>query len=395
MRILSLTSRKDLRNSLQDINVDAYGIKIMLPKAQHRLLKINSLSNVSANILKQEMLSLGGDAALAREALTGKIKKTDCLVMGSIAQLSRLRDKLNRQPFGLSKLARDLSLTLKNYQKDNFQLKAGKYRLNLGSRSHIMGIVNVTADSFSGDGLLHLQKDEIIEYAIRLAKEGADIIDVGGESTRPGAKRVSLKDEASRVIPVIKALVKKINTPISVDTYKPEIAKMALDCGASIVNDVSGLRNSKMVKVVSRYKAGVVIMHMLKEPRSMQNNPNYNSLIDDISGYLKSAIARAETSGIDSGSIIIDPGIGFGKTLGHNLEILKRLAEFKSLGKPILVGVSRKSFIGKILNAGPEKRIFGTVASCVNARINGADILRVHDVKAIREALMVADNIKR
>ncbi|MDD5731267.1 MAG: dihydropteroate synthase, partial [Candidatus Omnitrophica bacterium] len=171
--------------------------------------------------------------------------------------------------------------------------------------------------------------------------------------------------------------------------------KMALDCGASIVNDVSGLRNPKMAEVVSRYKAAVVIMHMLKNPRSMQDNPKYGSVIDDICAYLKSAVEKAESCGIDENSIIIDPGIGFGKTLGHNLEILKKLAEFKSLGKPLLVGTSRKSFIGRILNTAPEKRVFGTVASCVNARINGADIFRVHDVKAVKEALMIADRIKR
>jgi dihydropteroate synthase len=395
MRILNISGQKDLRDLMQEINVDAYGIKIMLPKAQYRLLKINSLSNIPANILKQEMLSLGGDVALAKEALTAKTKKTDCLVMGNISQLTRLSDKLKKQPFGLNRLSQDISITLKNSQKDIFQLKAGKYRLSLGSRAYIMGIVNVTGDSFSGDGLLNLNTQGIVDYAMRLVKDGADIIDVGGESTRPGAKAVSLKDEASRVIPVIKSLAKKVKVPVSIDTYKPEVAKMALDCGASIVNDISGLKNPKMAKVVSRYKAAVVIMHMLGIPRSMQNNPKYHSLIDDISLYLRSGIKKAEDGGIDKDSIIVDPGIGFGKTLEHNLKILKRLAEFKSLGKPVLIGASRKYFIGKLLNAKPDNRIFGTVASCVNARINKADIFRVHDVKAVKEALMITDNINK
>lgn len=395
MRILSISSQSDLKSLMQHINVDPYGIKIMLPKAQYRLLKINSLSSVSANILKQEMLSLGGDVALARQALTGKVKKTNCLVMGSLSQLGSLGLKLNRQPFGLERLSRELLATLNNYQRSAFQLKAGNYRINLGDRSCIMGIVNVTGDSFSGDGLLSLNLEGVVEYAMRLIKDGADIIDIGGESSRPGSKRVSVKEEASRVIPVIKKLCKKIKTPISIDTSKPEIAKMALDCGASIVNDISGLRNLKMAKVVASFKAAVVVMHMLKEPYSMQRNPKYKSLIDDISGYLKSAVEKAQGSGIDKDSIIIDPGICFGKTLAHNLEILKRLKEFKSLGKPILIGTSRKSFIGKVLNNGAQERLFGSIASCVCARRNAANIFRVHDVKETREALAITDNIQR
>ncbi len=402
MRILSISSQRDLKKLMQDINVDPYGVKIMLPKTQSYLLKINSLSNISANILKQEMLSLGGDVALARNALTGRVKKTGCLVMGNLAQFTRLSDKLNKQPFGLNELAQGLNLTLKNYQKDSFQLKAGRYKLNLGSRSYIMGIVNVTPDSFSGDGFYRTHEltnsrthELIIDYAERLIKDGADIIDVGGESSRPGAKAVSLKDEILRVIPVIKTLAKKINLPISVDTYKPEVARLALDNGASLINDISGLRDIKMAKIVSRYKAGIVIMHMLGSPRSMQKNPRYNSLVDDIIVYLESAVKKAEESGVDRESIIIDPGIGFGKTLEHNLEILKRLREFKSLGKPILIGTSRKSFIGKILRAEPDNRLFGTVASCVNACVNGANIVRVHDVKAVKQALMISDSIKR
>lgn len=394
MRILNISSERDLKSLMQDIKVDPYGIKIMLPKAQAHLLKINSLSNISANILKQEMLSLGGDVALARGALTGKIRETDCLIIGNLSQLLRLSDKLNMQPFGLAKLAGELKSTLKNYQRENFQLKAGKYRLNLGNRTHIMGIVNITPDSFSGDGLSHLSLNKMVEYAAGLAKDGADIIDLGGESARPGAERISLKDEISRVIPVVKALAHKINIPISIDTCKPEVAKIALDNGANIINDITGLRDIRMAKNASRYRAAVVIMHMQGKPTNMQNNPKYNSIIDDISLYLKLAIERAKDSGVNKDSIIIDPGIGFGKTFGHNLEILKRLKEFKSLGLPILVGTSRKSFIGKILKTKPSSRLLGTVASSLYACANGANIVRVHDVRAMKEALKVTDRIK-
>jgi dihydropteroate synthase len=315
--------------------------------------------------------------------------------MGTLSQILCLSDKLNLQPFGLEGLGKELKSTLKNYQKDEFQLRAGKYKLNLGSRTHIMGVINITPDSFSGDGLLHLAPREIVEYAIRLVKDGADIIDIGGESSRPGSRRVSLKEEALRVIPIVKALANKTKVPISIDTSKPEVAKIALDSGATIINDITGLREDRMAKVASRYKSALVIMHMQGNPHSMQKNPKYNSVIDDISGYLKAAIKKATDSGVNSESIIIDPGIGFGKTLQHNLEILKRLKEFKSLGMPILVGVSRKSFIGKILNAGPANRLFGTIAALISASTNGANIIRVHDVKAAKEALKIADTIKR
>jgi len=393
MHILQINRPQDIKLIMQDIRVDPYGIKIMLPKAITHLLRMNSVSNITANILKQEMLSLGGDVAVGRDALTGKTRKTDCLLMGNLSQFNRLSGKLNKQPFGLDKLAGDLSRALINYQRDNFIIDLGRHKLNLGKRPHIMGIVNATPDSFSGDGFC--QSPAIINYAEKMVEDGADIIDVGGESSRPGAKAVSIKEELARTIPVIKALSKKIKKPVSIDTYKPEVAKVALDNGAVLVNDVTGLRNPRMAKLIARYKAAVVIMHMLGNPRTMQKDPHYSSLIDEIIEYLERAINLAQDAGIDKEKIIIDPGIGFGKTLKHNLEILKRLAEFKALGRPILVGTSRKSFIGKILNVAPQERIFGTVATCVSAVQNGAKILRVHDVGEVKQALKVLDAINQ
>ena len=222
-----------------------------------------------------------------------------------------------------------------------------------------------------------------------MVKDGADIIDIGGESSRPGAKPLSAKEELARTIPIIKALSKKIKAPISIDTYKPEVAKQALDNGAVMVNDITGLKNAKMARLVARYKAAVVIMHMQGNPRTMQKNPIYGSLLDEIIEYLQKAINRALCAGIAQEKIIIDPGIGFGKTAEHNLKILRRLSELKVLGRPILVGPSRKSFLGKILNAGPRERIFGTVSSCILAVKNGAKIVRVHDVKEVKQALKV------
>ncbi len=399
MRILQVNNHKELKKLMQDIKVDPYGIEIMLPKATSYLVKINSISNISANILKQEMLSFGGDAAVARAALTGRMSKTGCLLMGNLAQFNRLAKKLNRQPFGLDRLAHDLSLAIANYQKDDFNINLGRYKLSLRQeKTYIMGIVNLTPDSFSADGLFQglspqgTVPERVFDFVEEMVGDGADIIDIGGESTRPGAKPISVKEELKRTIPVIKKIARKIRVPISIDTYKPEVARQALDNGAVIVNGIAGL-NDKMARVVSKYKAGIVIMHIKGNPRTMQNNPVYISLVDEIIEYLDKSICRAVARGIDREKIIVDPGIGFGKTFEHNLEILKRLREFKILGRPILVGPSRKSFIGKILNAGPKERIFGTVSACILAAKNGTNIIRVHDVRAVKQAIKVLNTI--
>lgn len=402
MRILQLNN-KELAQLMQGIGVDPYGIKIMVPKAIGCVIKISSLSCISANILKQEMLSIGGDAAVARGALTGKTKFTDCLILGNLSQYRRLNEKLKKQPFGLDKIAAELSLLLNNYQKDEFLLDLGrdKFKVKPG-RAYIMGVVNLTPDSFSGDGFYSASFfvnrpssiDYIIKFTEQMINDGADIIDIGGESTRPHARAISVKEELDRVIPVIKALAKKIKVPISIDTYKPEVARQALDNGASIINDITALgKGPEMIKIAKKYKAAVVLMHMQGIPKTMQKKPVYASLLDEVIRYLDNALKRALDGGIKENSIIIDPGIGFGKTLGHNLEILKNLGEFKILGKPILVGTSRKSFIGKILNADIPERLPGTIASCVLAAKNGANFLRVHDVKEVKQALAVADAV--
>jgi dihydropteroate synthase len=397
MRVIEVRSPGELKGILHDLKVDPYGIEIMFPKGILYLVRVNAISCIAANILKQEMLSLGGEAALPRDVLTGMLKKTDCILMGSMSQFSRLREKLKRQPFSLSVLGEQLSEILTNYQKDAFSLSMGRYTVDLSRQTCVMGVLNLTPDSFSGDGLYSGQKngkDAILARAETMVAGGARILDLGGESTRPGAGSVPVKDELQRTIPVIRYLAKKIKVPLSIDTSKPEVAKQALDNGAAMVNDISGLRHDEMLKVVSCYKAAVVIMHMKGRPRTMQKNPVYTSLTGDIIAYLKHAVSRAEGAGIAADKIVIDPGIGFGKTLEHNLEILRKLREFKVLGKPILAGTSRKSFIGKILNAEPQQRVAGTIASCVMACANGAHIVRVHDVKEVAEALKVSDAIR-
>jgi len=264
-----------------------------------------------------------------------------------------------------------------------------------GSRTYIMGILNVTPYSFSGDGVYH-DVGKAVDLAMKLVEDGADIIDIGGESTRPGAKPVTIEEEIKRTIPVIKKLSKKIDVPISIDTAKSSLARLALESGASIVNDITGLEyDQKIIGIVREFNAKLIVMHIKGTPLTMQNNPKYGNLIQEIKDKLKAIIEKAVKGGIKEENIIIDPGIGFGKTLEHNLEIINRLSEFKEIGRPILAGPSRKSFIGKIIGADPDKRIFGTAASVAIAIKNGADIIRVHDVKEMKQVAMIADAILR
>jgi Dihydropteroate synthase (EC 2.5.1.15) len=242
-----------------------------------------------------------------------------------------------------------------------------------------MGILNLTPDSFS-DGGKFKSSQEAIDYALRMIDDGADIIDVGGESSRPGSNPVSSSDEEKRVIPVIEGLAKRFDNPISIDTYKSTVAEMALKSGAEIVNDISGLNyDPDMASTVATYGASLVAMHMKGTPRTMQENPEYSDLIKEVTIYLSKSIEKANESGIKQ--IIIDPGIGFGKTVYHNLSIIRHLKDFSSLGYPILTGPSRKSFIGDLLDLGVEDRIEGTSAAVAACVMNGADIVRVHDVK--------------
>ncbi|MDP9228668.1 MAG: dihydropteroate synthase [Actinomycetota bacterium] len=258
-----------------------------------------------------------------------------------------------------------------------------------------MGIVNVTPDSFS-DGGEFLDPERAIAHGGELAEEGADILDVGGESTRPGAEAVPASEELERVAPVVEALAGPDGpgTPVSIDTAKREVAEAALDAGATIVNDVTALRGDpELAGLCAERGCEVVLMHMLGTPRTMQVDPSYGDVVDDVRAFLAERIEFATSRGIDEERIWVDPGIGFGKTLEHNLELLRRLAEFRQLGRPVVIGSSRKSFIGKLTGAPVERRLGGTIASNVIAYANGADVLRVHDVGPMREALTVAEAI--
>jgi dihydropteroate synthase len=255
-----------------------------------------------------------------------------------------------------------------------------------------MGVVNVTPDSFS-DGGLYLDPEEAIRHGEELARDGAAIVDVGGESTRPGAAPVGEEVELARVEPVVTGLA-EAGHKVSIDTSKLAVAEAALDAGAEIVNDVTALRGDPEIGALCADRdAGLIVMHMQGDPRTMQESPHYEDVVDDVKAFLAERMEVARAAGVDEERIWLDPGIGFGKTLEHNLELLRRLGELRSLGRPLVVGTSRKSFIGKVDGSGPAERLGGTIASSVLAAAEGADVLRVHDVSEVRQAMTVATAI--
>lgn len=260
------------------------------------------------------------------------------------------------------------------------------------ARTHVMGILNVTPDSFS-DGGRYFDPDLAVARGEQLTADGADFLDIGGESTRPGADPLPESEEIQRVIPVIGKLVRRIGIPISIDTYKSGVAEAAIDAGASIVNDISGLTaDAKMLDVIVRHKATVVLMHMAGTPKTMQSNPRYLNVVNEVREYLARQAERASEKGVEQ--IIVDPGIGFGKDLEHNLELMRDLRGASPPGYPMLVGPSRKSFIGKILNLTVEERLEGTAAAVAACILRGAHIVRVHDVKEMKRVALVADALK-
>lgn len=257
------------------------------------------------------------------------------------------------------------------------------------TQPRIMGILNITPDSFS-DGGKFLAPEAAVEQAACLVAGGADILDVGGESTRPGAQPVAADEEIERVLPVIEALVATYDVPVSVDTSKPEVMRAAVAAGAAMINDVNALRAPGALDAAAAAGVPVCLMHMQGEPRTMQKNPQYRDVVGDISEFLSERVAACEAAGIERGRIVLDPGFGFGKTLAHNLELMRRLEDFRTLGCPLLIGVSRKTFLGKITGRDdPAERVAASVAAALAAVARGAHILRVHDVAATRDALTV------
>jgi len=393
IRCLHITNARETIHQMGRVGVDATGIKLMKGKTLHFNLKVEGINPRIANLLKQEMLSLGGDAALDKRGLDCSTKQTDSILMGTQKQFEKLLLKLD-QYLDLQPIGESLRETIKNISKTHYSIHCRKKTYTLGKRTLLMGVLNVTPDSFS-DGGLYFDKERAVAHGLRMVEEGADFIDIGGESTRPGSKPIGAEEELRRVIPVIESLAKEGNVPISIDTYKSTVAERAIDAGAEIINDISGLHSDPSLgQVAAKQDVPIILMHIRGTPETMQKDVHYDSLFSEILQYLKESIQMAESAGIDPQQIIIDPGIGFGKNLEDNLLIIKNLSEFRILGKPILLGTSRKSFIGKILNVEANERLEGTLSSIAICALHGAHIIRCHDVLQAKKAIAVADAIR-
>ncbi len=354
------------------------------------LVRLERATIAVAQQLRRAMRDAGGEAAIPCAADAGGV-----VLLGTEAQVRQAAARLAPDP-ALAAIASAIMKTMRCYDARGGELRCGPYRLPLGAKTWVMGILNVTPDSFSGDGIGG-DIDAALRQAEQMLTEGADLLDVGGESTRPGAREVPVAEELRRVTPVVQALATRFPVPISVDTYKSEVARAALDTGATLVNDISGLRfDPAMARTAAEYHAAVVVMHIQGTPRTMQLHPHYDDLMTEICASLQESTALAMAAGIPPEQVVLDPGFGFGKTLENNLELLRRLRELRSFGQPVLIGTSRKSSIGKILgDLPPEERVEGTAATVALAIAHGADIVRVHDVKAMARVAKVADAVER
>lgn len=391
LRVLKNNDLQHLKYEMEQCQVDPSGIDIMLPKSKSIVLKTSPLPAAGCNILKQQMLSIGGEVAISKGCANCSVAQTPAIIMGTDKQLRQLVLSLYGQGFGLLKLKEELQEFLDNQEIRVFKIAGKTY--NLSRKTLIMGILNVTPDSFS-DGGKYPGEEKALEHALKMIEDGADIIDIGGESTRPGAEKIDLKTEINRVIPVIEKIRQKSDIPISIDTYKSQVALEALAAGADIVNDISGLNfDTQMAEVITQAGASAVLMHIQGTPESMQKNPTYQNMIDEILVYLSHAAQKLIDLGLEKHKIALDPGIGFGKPWKDNFELIRYLEEFKSSGFPVLVGPSRKSFIGNLLDLPADQRLAGTLASVACSVQNGADIIRVHDVKECCQAIKVADLI--
>jgi len=388
-RIVTINSFSSARKLISAVGSSDGGQRLMQEKALFYSILIDNVSDPAANILKQEMLSKGGEAAIHRDALVHKTGTAPVLLMGTVRQFKELVVKLKGQSFQLGLLAKEIDNLISNVTGE----KTGRVDcvngpLEFGKRTLVMGILNVTPDSFS-DGGKFFDTGIAVDHAQKMIAEGADIIDVGGESTRPGFSEISAEEELSRVLPVVKELVSKIKVPISVDTYKASVARRLLDVGAAIVNDVWGFQKEpELARVAAEFKCPVVLMHN-------QVGTQYRNLMGDILSFLRKSIEIAETAGVDPEKVIVDPGIGFGKDLDQSLEVMNRLEEFKSLGKRILLGTSRKSMIGKTLDLPVTDRVEGTAATVTLGIAKGIDIVRVHDVKEMVRVAKMTDAMVR
>ncbi|MDD4146306.1 MAG: dihydropteroate synthase [Clostridia bacterium] len=385
---LELANEQEAERLFQKIGCDWRGSQIMLAKSRIIPLFLKEVKSPGANILKQQMLSLGGEAVVGRGVVNCSQEYSDVLLLGTVKEYELLVEKIIRQPWGLNDLGERIKTLLGNLErKKSVTWEWPGRKLVLGEKVLVMGILNVTPDSFS-DGGKFVETSQALEHAWEMVEAGADIIDLGGESTRPGGLPVSATEELKRVLPVLEKLLQEIPVPLSLDTYKAAVAEEALAVGVQIINDVGGgLKDPRMAEVAARFQAPVIIMH----------NPGkvtYQDLIPDLVDSLSEQVRIFEEAGLPAEKIVIDPGVGFGKDYQENLVVMKNLQSLCTLGKPVLLGVSRKSFIGKTLDLPVTDRLEGSLAAAAWGVLNGADILRVHDVRETVRLVKVLEAIK-
>ena len=372
-RVLNFTAESDIRQLLCEMGCDPVGISIMAPKACFKTVYIESVSTKAANLLKQTFLAKGAEVAVTRGTADLSVAATPVLICGTLKQYRQALAQLRQQPWGLPHIAAEVEQALSHTASPPIR------QYLLGDRALEIR-----------PGGKHNQCDAAVRQALVMVEDGADIIDVGAESTRPyGAVKISATEEQSRLLPVLEKLLAATSVPISVDTYKSDVAEKALALGAHILNDIWGLQqDANMAETAARYKAPVIIMHNRTSTESKRD------IMTEMNEFFCRSMEIGLQAGIDHKQFIIDPGIGFGKNTPQNIEVLARLSELKALGCPILVGASRKRFIGEVLNLPVEERAEGTGATVVHSIINGASIVRVHDVKLVKRMAMMTDALQ-
>ena len=395
VRVLDATTPAEIAREVEHTNSDPEGVGIMTRKGRTVLVRLDGISLKAAPLLKQEMLALGADSAHAKGIADLSVQQSAVVLLGTPGQYAHLLPKLRRQPFGLKAVADALQAVLENHARSLPRPLRGLHRsTTLGNGTAVMGVLNLTPDSFSDGGRFD-RPDAAIARGLEIEREGADLLDVGAESSRPGAQPISAEREIERLRGVLPALHERLKIPISIDTQKAEVARTALDLGADLVNDVSGLRDPEMRRVIARSGAPALIVHMRGTPPTMQRDLVYGELRTEVYGALARAVAAAIEDGIAPGQLLVDPGLGFGKSAAQSLELLHHLGEFRSLGLPVVVGASRKSFLGRTLGEGAvESRIEASLAAAVIAALAGASVVRAHDVAATVRALTVADAVR-
>ena len=422
VRLLRCDGEASLRREMEAVGADPRGIAIMAPKGSFHLFKLERLTFAAASILKQEMLSKDGEAVLSGDIYLGGERTTDVLLMANERTLREVLRVLRMQPLpSLRQLAEELAAALRHHAGPEYPCcRIGGREFKWGERTYVMGIVNVTPDSFSGDGVYATTEvaalpepsrqawtatESAVAQALSFLQEGVDIIDVGGESTRPGGAPIDAQTELSRVIPVIRRLREATDAPISIDTYRALVAAEALDAGADLVNDVWALQmDPDLAPLVAERGVPVILMHNRSKPKNAAQQErlggryvgiHYHDLMADIIRELRQRVEHAVQAGIPRSRIIIDPGIGFGKTVEQNLRLLNHVDELRVLGLPILAGPSRKSFIGYTLDLPPQERQEGTAAAVALCIARGVNVVRVHDARAMVRVVRMSDAILR